>query len=91
MIVAYGGHCVCCGETAAEFLTLDHVNRDGAAHRAAFGGRGVATSLQIYADLRRRGWPQDSYRLLCMNCNFAKSRFGGICPHEQDRMKVVAA
>src|SRR5206468_7939701 len=32
---AYGGACVCCGETTREFLTLDHVHNDGARYRMA--------------------------------------------------------
>lgn len=34
----------------------------------------------VYADLRRRGWPQEGYRLLCWNCN-AMTRYGRTCPH----------
>ncbi len=31
---AYGGYvCTCCGETRELFLTLDHINNDGAEHR----------------------------------------------------------
>lgn len=29
----YGERCACCGETERLFLTLDHVNNDGAEHR----------------------------------------------------------
>ena len=82
MIAAYGGHCMCCGETAEPFLALDHVNGDGKAHRlslAKSGGRG-GRSRDVYRDLKRRGWPQDGYRLLCVNCNFA-TRYGQECPH----------
>lgn len=28
------------------------------------------------------GWPKDRYRLLCYNCNIARARHGGRCPHE---------
>jgi hypothetical protein len=35
-----------------------------------------------YADLRRRRWPQEGYRLLCWNCN-SMTRFGRTCPHEE--------
>lgn len=79
VFAAYGDRCACCGETIPTFLTLDHVNRDGKAHRAKFGGRG--SSLSVYYDLQRQGWPKDGYRILCMNCNFA-TRFGGLCPHQ---------
>lgn len=76
VITAYGGHCACCGETREPFLSIDHVNGDGGAHRRLLGARGDA----IYRDLKKRGWPQDGYRLLCMNCNFA-IRNGDPCPH----------
>jgi hypothetical protein len=33
VIAAYGGRCACCGEFERDFLTLDHVNNDGAEHR----------------------------------------------------------
>lgn len=75
LIAAYGGKCACpkCPETNQAFLTLEHIEHDGKAHRAQVG-------RHSYADLRRRGFPQDGYTLLCWNCN-AGSRFTGICPH----------
>lgn len=78
MIRAYGGRCSCqwCTETISDFLTLDHVNGDGKAHRKLVGSH-------TYADLRRKGWPQDGYRLLCWNCN-AMTRYGRACPHEHN-------
>lgn len=78
MIEAYGGRCACkwCPETNPAFLTLDHINGDGKAHRKEVGSHS-------YADLRRRGWPQDGYRLLCWNCN-ALTRYSRVCPHETD-------
>lgn len=76
LVAAYGGQCACanCPETNSAFLTLDHINGDGRAHRMKMGSH-------TYADLRRRGWPQDGYRLLCWNCN-AMTRGGRTCPHE---------
>lgn len=75
LLAAYGGQCSCprCPETNPAFLTLEHVNGDGGEHRRRVGSH-------TYADLRRRGWPQDGYTLLCWNCN-AGSRFTGVCPH----------
>jgi hypothetical protein len=35
-------------------------------------------------ELKRQNWPQDGYRVLCMNCNWATSR-GRTCPHELKR------
>jgi hypothetical protein len=78
MIAAYGGKCSCCGESRFEFLTLDHVNGGGKSHRSRVGGGGA----HLYADLKRRGWPQGEYQLLCFNCNTAKFYYG-TCPHQQ--------
>jgi hypothetical protein len=77
MLAAYGPHCKCCGESREVFLTLEHTNHDGAEHRKLVGG-----GANTYRDLRNRGWPQDGFTVLCMNCNWA-TRFGGICPHQQ--------
>lgn len=74
MLTAYGRRCVCCGESHEVFLTLDHVGGGGKARRAAVGPG------HIYRDLRKRGWPKEGLRILCMNCNWA-IRFGGTCPH----------
>lgn len=77
LIEAYGGKCACrkCPESNPAFLTLEHINRDGGEHRAKVGSHS-------YADLRRRGFPQEGYTLLCWNCN-AMTRFGRPCPHEE--------
>lgn len=83
LIAAYGGCCACCGENAPQFLTIDHVNRDGKQHRKALGGRGV------YTDLKKRGWPAEGFRLLCMNCNWG-TRYGAPCPHVEKRLSETA-
>lgn len=73
---AYGGYvCSCCGETEEAFLSIDHVNNDGAEHRRDVNRR------KIYKWLRDNGYP-DGYQILCMNCNFGKARNGGVCPHK---------
>ena len=78
MVDAYGGKCACprCPETNPAFLTLEHVDRSGKQHRAEVGSH-------TYADLRRRGWPQEGFTLLCWNCN-AMTRFGKPCPHMEE-------
>lgn len=86
MVKSYGGYCVCCGETEHAFLTLDHIQRDGAEHR-----RRRATAPGIWSELKQLGWPKDKYQLLCMNCNWAK-RMGDLCPHErvlEERLKLL--
>lgn len=78
-IAAYGGRCICCGETIIAFLTIDHTNGDGKRHRASVGH----SSKAVYRDLQRRGWPKDGFRLLCMNCNVATYRLK-VCPHQEN-------
>lgn len=78
MIAAYGGQCACpgCDVTEPAFLTLDHPNGNGAADRKEAGGRDA-----LIRKLKEQGWPQEGYRLLCMNCNLA-TKFGRTCPHQ---------
>jgi len=80
---AYGGPvCACCGEKHMEFLSVDHVNNDGAKHRKEMGwkdGTGGGGG-NIYGWLKTRNFPP-GFRVLCMNCNFALGH-GGTCPHQ---------
>lgn len=77
---AYGGYrCVCCGEATIEFLSLDHVNGGGNAHRMSLSGT-KSGGGRIYLWLKRNGYPP-GYQVLCMNCNFGRSMNGGVCPH----------
>jgi hypothetical protein len=69
--------CSCCGEKTYEFLSLDHINGGGTAHRKALGGG------QFFLWLHRNGFPK-GYQVLCFNCNLAKG-FYGQCPHERRR------
>jgi hypothetical protein len=66
--------CKCCGETAIEFLTVDHIEGGGSSHRKQIG-----TGIIHY--LLLNNLPQ-GYQILCFNCNCAKGFFG-YCPHEK--------
>jgi hypothetical protein len=82
---AYGGaKCACCGETRLYFLTLDHVNGDGALDRA--GGRDTGMSgNKTYNRLRSLGYPdRERYQVLCFNCNCAKG-VNSVCPCSLER------
>jgi hypothetical protein len=82
VIAAYGGKCVCCSEFQIEFLTIDHKDGDGAAHRReVFNGRRRGSSTQFYCWLKKQGYPSN-FQVLCFNCNCAKSD-GAICPHQR--------
>ena len=83
VIAAYGGKCACCGETAFEFLSIDHI--DGRlVHERRGRTRYQFDGIHLYRRLKSEGWPKDRYRLLCMNCNFAVGKYG-YCPHERPR------
>lgn len=79
VLEAYGGkppRCACCGETRIPFLTVDHINNDGSAHRKQLGNK------QIYRWLIRHNFPS-GFQVLCWNCNITKGMFGK-CPHTED-------
>lgn len=78
MVAAYGGRCECCGEAEITFLTLEHVNRDGADHKRRLGTNG---GHAIWLDLKKRGWPKDGFTLLCWNCN-CSTKNGAACAHK---------
>ena len=81
MIKSYGSYCRCCGESTPEFLTLDHIFRDGARERKT-----ICNAEKLYFKLKNLGWPKDRHRLLCMNCNHAMGRRNNpdsLCPHER--------
>lgn len=79
VVEQYGGVCACCSEAELGFLTLDHIDGGGKAHREEVfaSGRG---DLWLWA--WRNGCP-DTLRLLCFNCNSGRARNGGVCPHER--------
>ena len=77
---AYGGYrCNCCNETERMFLSIDHVNNDGAKERRSgkYSGGGSA----FYNWLRKNDFPK-GYQVLCMNCQIGKHKNGGVCPHQ---------
>jgi hypothetical protein len=74
---AYGGKCVCCGETEPKFLSIDHILGDGKEDRKKF-----LSGRVLYRKLKKQGYPKDRYQLLCFNCNCAKGFFGK-CPHQE--------
>lgn len=77
---AYGRVCTCCGEAQPEFLTLDHVNNDGNAHRKELGSQGERFLKWIIAN----NYP-NTIQILCWNCQWGKLKNNGICPHQTTR------
>jgi hypothetical protein len=72
----YGGVCQCCGEGRYEFLSFDHINGGGSAHRKTF-----TTVNFIHWLLKEK---REGIQVLCHNCNQAKGAYG-CCPHERER------
>jgi hypothetical protein len=78
--------CMGCKETRIPFLTLDHINNDGARHRRELAkelGRrddGRSSGTHVYLDVKRRGFPP-GFQTLCWNCNCGRRLNGGLCPH----------
>lgn len=60
-------HCVGCGNSTIEVLTIDHIEEDGAEHR-----KHVRTN-RLGEWLKRAGYPE-GFQVLCWNCNNAKHR-----------------
>ncbi|KKN12670.1 hypothetical protein LCGC14_1014200 [marine sediment metagenome] len=67
--------CCCCGESAIEFLSIDHIIGGGNKHRQELKRQ------NIYSYLKVNNYPL-GYRVLCMNCNFAIGHYG-YCPHQK--------
>ena len=84
LVKAYGGKCVCCGESRIEFLTIDHVEGGGRKQRKEKKLHGT----QFYHWLRARGFPKEGYRLLCYNCNCSRGHLG-YCPHDREKLQVI--
>jgi hypothetical protein len=76
VISHYGGECCCCGEKKIKFLTLDHKNNDGAAHRKSIN------RVQFYPWVIKNNYPL-YLQILCWNCNLGKYHNNGICPHKE--------
>lgn len=72
----YGDICTCCGETEKIFLTIDHINNDGAEDYKKHGNYKVYKRIIKEAD-------HTKYQILCYNCNRGRYMNGGICPHKK--------
>lgn len=78
VLAHYGAACICCGETELRFLTVDHVNNDGATDRKQNGRLG---GKNLCAAIVARKYPS-SYQIMCFNCNCGRALNGGLCPHK---------
>ncbi len=80
--------CSCCptdseSQQHSEFMTIDHINNDGAEHR---NSPGVKSSITNY--LFSHGFNFKDYQLMCYNCNSAIGHFG-YCPHHPEVKREI--
>lgn len=84
LLSIYGTYCMCCGENNKRFLTLDHKNGKGKAHRDQFRKpthKGTTNpAYAVYKDLITNFNPD--VQVLCFNCNYAKKQYD-YCPHRE--------
>jgi hypothetical protein len=83
----YGRVCNCPDCGATDNLTIDHVNGDGAAHRAELFGHSRGSGYGFYRWLIAQGFP-DGFQVLCNSCNDSKAD-GAACRinHADDDLK----
>ena len=72
--------CICCGVTGIEFLTLDHIDNNGADHRRQAKTR---AGCDFYAWLLKTNYEDENIQVMCYNCNCAK-KDTGVCPHNNN-------
>jgi hypothetical protein len=82
VLAHYGRICQCCSEGREEFLSIDHINGDGAKHRKEIGGNGSG----LYWWLVKNNFPP-GFQVLCFNCNISKGLFG-YCPHQKENSSI---
>jgi hypothetical protein len=81
----YGGKCSCCGEEQIAFLTIDHINNDGAERRKEVGFRAGGGFYKKLLNL-----PLDpTLQVMCYNCNCGR-RSTGVCPHKDSSFYEAA-
>lgn len=76
VLLHYGAKCGCCKESNPKFLSVDHINGGGSAHRKKF------RISNMWRWLAENHFPK-GFQILCHNCNQAKHHYGK-CPHKSN-------
>lgn len=67
-----GIKCCRCGFSDIRALTIDHVKNNGADERRFLFGDRTCAGTTFYRWLRKNGYPNNGYQVLCFNCNWIK-------------------
>jgi hypothetical protein len=79
--------CACCGEDYIDFLTIDHINNDGAKQRRELK---LVGGWRFYYWLKLHNFPDDlGLQVLCANCQLGKERNNGVCPHKEEKRNMA--
>jgi len=78
----YGNKCFCCGEENIQFLTIDHINNDGCKQNKN-------ERIGLYRWIIKNNFPKNIFQVACYNCNCARDKNNGICPHQQKLTEEV--
>jgi hypothetical protein len=78
-LIAYGGRCICCGESKMDLLTVEHVKFKG--YKLIY--EQTNTLIRKLKDL---GWPKEGYEIKCYNCNLS-TKYGTPCAHDTEKYK----
>ncbi len=83
----YGLVCQCCQEWRVALLSIDHIKGGGLAHRRQL--RLEKKNRNPYDWYFKHNYPE-GFQTLCHNCNQAKGRNGGVCPHKLERNAAMS-
>jgi hypothetical protein len=78
VITAYGGCCAVCGISNIQYLTIDHIDNNGAEHRRKVMGDPKQAGWNFYRWLMNNNYP-DGFQVLCYNHNASKENHPKIC------------
>ena len=83
-----GRECSCCDIDDVKFLTIDHVNTDGAAERKSiYSGkdkRAPGGWERMYPVMKKQGFDKSKYQIMCYNCNMSRF-YVGFCEHNVEQ------
>jgi hypothetical protein len=69
--------CSCCGEDNIKFLTIDHINNNGAKDRKKH-----RSTWAFFIWIKKNNYPE-GLQILCYNCNMGRAYNDGVCPHKE--------